>query len=466
MARLFSISQGKISPIKAGRGNPLLDMFHGIIRTTTDFRDDPEGYAEAYAASIWAYRCITAKAYAVGEIELQVKSLDDEWIDSSGNIVEERPTNYANQHPLQRVLDAGAVRLKRNLIYDYNIFGQMWIEPTTDYLFRLNPLTMQIEADEVGIYAYKQYIGGSEFASWHPDELVRVTGYNPVDDVVGLSPMQWVLQEIGIEFNISAFVESFFKNDATPSGLLLTDQSIEDTDYTRIRRWWRKVFKGVDNRFKMGFMDKGFTYQQITPNMADLAIQPLREETRREIAALFGVPPVIALATDAANYAVSAEMHKHFYSGTVRPDLNYIVDELNIQLTPRYGDNIKIVADYSTIDVLQENALEVTQQVQAGFSSGFMSLNEAREKKGLPPLAQDYFYIPGYGMFTEEQLGEARAQPMPAGSPFGLSLVPMDQKDNRPSPSEIQQRLREGSRPTAKFFQPSPRLDFFGNPLE
>lgn len=451
MARLYAIKKGQMTPIKAGRGNPLLDIFHGIVRTTTDFRDDPEGYAEAFAASIWAYRCITAKAQAVGEIELQVKTLDDQWVDHNGNPVEEQPKTAGTQHPLQRLIGAGSIKLKRSLIYDANIFGQMWIEPTIDYLFRLNPLTMQILADESGVYEYQQVIGGRQIATWNVDDLVMISGYNPLNDTMGLSPMRWVLQEVGVEFNITQFVESFFKNDATPAGLLLTDQNLDESDRSRIGRWWKKTFGGTDNKFKMGLMDKGLTYQQLTPNMVDLAIQPLREETRREIAALFGVPPVIALATDAANYAVSSEMHKHFYSGTIVPELNFIVDELNSQLTPKFGSNIKIVADYSTIDVLQENALEITQQAQIGFSSGFMSMNEARELKGLPPIAEDRFYIPGFGLLTEGEFVDAKNQPMAAGSPFGLSLTPIDQ-GTRPSPTAIQEKLKEGSCPASKSY--------------
>jgi HK97 family phage portal protein len=434
----YFIKNGQIIPIKgvSGIGQTPLDRFNGVpARDPAYFDNSPEGLAKAYEASVWSYRCTTARAYAIGGIPLLVKTQDDEYIDRSGNAVDERVSSIADQHILQVFLGAGNTKLLRNTSRDLDIWGRAFWIVTKLGIERLNPMTIEIEADMYGIKQFRQVIMGQVIATWEPDELIYFFDYDPLNDLNGLSLLALSLRSVGVEVNIQEFVKAFFENDATPGGLLTTDQKVQANDVEETRRWWQKLFRGVKKKHSVGIAGSGFKYQAITPPIVDLAIPVLREETRREICAAFGVPPTVALATDAANYATSKEQHIAFYTGTIIPQMDFIVDEINKQLVPLFGEGIKVVPDYTEIDVLQEDKTMVAQRAQLEFTAGFLSMNDAREMVDLPPVddqGNDYYFIQGFGLYKPEELGDAKMQPVPPAPPggggglFGLQMVSLD----------------------------------------
>lgn len=302
----YLLHKGYAHAIKSGRSrtNPLTDWFMGIQHNETDFTASDDGLTKAYLASLWAYRCISLRGKKVSGIPLLVKTSDDQYVDRTGRPVDDMPSRRMNQHILQAFLGTGREKLRRLIEYDMCIWGRAFIETTQRGLVRLNPTTMIIDKDtRNGIEGFRQNINGQTVAQWAPDELVYIYDFDPSDDLAGLSPLAFVLQHIGSEVNVDTFVSSFFANDATPTGLLTTEQPVTKEQVDEITGWWNKLFAGVSNKFKVGIAGSGLKFEQITSDIANLAIPELRLEVRREICAVFGVPMTIAGADEAANYS-------------------------------------------------------------------------------------------------------------------------------------------------------------------
>lgn len=302
----YLLSHGVATPIKSGRShtnNPLTSWFWGWPQPDGRFDASNDGLAKAYLASLWAYRCITLRGKKVASIPLLVKTHDDKFVDSAGRPTDELPPLLVRQHILQRFLGAKHAKLRRLLEYDLCIWGKGFIDPQRSGLMRLNPSTIEIDKNNEGIERYRQILQGACVASWRPDELVYIYDFDPSDDLNGLSPLAFALNSVGAEVNIDAFVTSYFENDATPTGLLTTEQILTDEQITDIKGWWQKLFGGVRNKFKVGIVGQGLKYEQIADSMSNLAIPELRMEVRREVTAAFGVPMTIAGADEASNYA-------------------------------------------------------------------------------------------------------------------------------------------------------------------
>jgi len=394
--------------IKAGgqRTNPMRDWFFGI-NLNADFADFPandEGMTRAYLASLWAYRCIKLRSMRLGAIPLVVKTHDDEWVDREGKPTEERVRSFTQQHILQKMVGQRAARTKRQLESDLCIWGRGILEPTKQGLHRLNPKTIEVVKDEHGVQEFRQFLNGSVVATWEPDELIYIYDYDPDDDLGGVPPMLWALRAAGVEVNVNEFVDAFFENDATPAGILTTDQPMQDPEIERAVKWWEKMFRGVRKKGTVGVVGNGLRFEAIGSNLGDLAITELRLEVRRDVTAAFGVPMTIAQADEAANYSTANEQYKAFYTETIIPELEMICEELNQQLVPHFGNHLTIKPDVSGIKVLHDDAESVANRTSTAFGAGTMTLNETREAMELPPLDHDYIMIPNIGVIRQDDL--------------------------------------------------------------
>lgn len=389
--------------------NPVTSWFQGWTRNYDPqfFEPSDDGLQRAYLASLWAYRCISLRGKRLAAVPLLVKSHDDQYPDRYGMLHDEPVSRKVRQHILQRFVGPGSTRVWRTLEYDMCIWGRGFILPTQRGLFRLNPSTIEVlKSAENGIDGFRQIIAGNTVNEWEPDELIYFYDYDPTDDVGSIAPLAFALSQVGAEVSVSEFVNGFFANDATPAGLLSSDQPLKQQDIDFTMKWWNKLFGGIGNAGKIGIVGGGLKFQQISSSMEDLAIPALRLEIRRDVCAAFGVPMTIALADEAANFATAGQQYVAFYTETILPELDLILDTLNEQLVPRFDrtGSLKIEADTAKIKPLQEDAGELTNRAVAGFGGTVMTFNESRKIQDLSPAADDYINVANVGIIRVDDL--------------------------------------------------------------
>jgi len=375
------------------KGGALFDAFHGITRVTErELGASKADLARAYASAVWAYRCIKLRADAAAGVPLVLKDRDGSPIYS---------------HPLLSLLAENRLSdLLRATEAAYNIFGlAYWLKTfrgeagggdarqPVRWLTWLNPQTIEAEVEsKQGVVGYRQSLGG-ETQHYAPGEVMVFRNFNPLDDLGGLSPLSVALSEVNAELNASRFVAAFFANDARPAGLLTTEQPLVETEAERVRTWWQRLFRGASNKWKTGIVGGGLRWQAITFPPQELALRDLREEDRRAICAVFGVPSALAGAWEAATYATAREQKASFYEDTIIPQLGYIAGVLNTSLVPHYPDLVAKDAalsfDIDSIEALGESATEKAERLAMLFGTGVITRNEVRSEMGLPPVVDE-----------------------------------------------------------------------------
>jgi SPP1 gp7 family putative phage head morphogenesis protein len=305
----YFLGGGIAQAIKSGSprtNNPLTQWFYGYAQQDPALFDaSDDGLLRAYLASLWAYKCISLRGRKVSEIPLTVKTINNEFIDRDGRVVEEPVTSIVRQHILQRLIGQGSDRVRRNIEYDMCIWGRAFAVPTSGpALMRLNPSTMIVDKDSTsGIKKFRQVIAGAPTGEWEPDQVVYLYDFDPTDDLGGVPPLLFALRSIGAEVSTSEYFAAYFKNGAIPAGLLTTEQPLDDGESQRVAKWWERLFGGNKNRHKVGVIGSGIKFEQLSDDVGNLALPDLRLEIRREVTAAFGVPMTIAGADEAANYS-------------------------------------------------------------------------------------------------------------------------------------------------------------------
>jgi HK97 family phage portal protein/2'-5' RNA ligase len=389
--------------------------FHGIsTQPSYEFSATDNGYEKAWAASVWAKRCIEILANAF--MALPVRCIDNR----TGDTLEDN-------HPFAQLFNWRSQKLRWITETHYQIYGRAFWKPYIEKrrlcYMTLNPVTIEVLRNRYGVHGFIQRIMGAVTGEFTADELVYFYSYDPEDDLAGLPAIAWILRTIGVDISTEQFAKTFFENDATPGGLLTTDQKLQIPDQERLTAMWNKQHKGTKNKHRTAVMGDGVNYQILTPAMKDLAQDILDEKTKRRIAAAFGVPPTIALMDDSANFATAKESHIVLYTETVIPNATLRFDTINKDVAPAYGD-VRVEVAKDQIEVLQEDRVEITTRSTQGFINGVRSWNEARELEGLPAAEIDYFLLPGIGMVKRTDL-EAGILPQPAmpANPFQLPAL-------------------------------------------
>lgn len=335
---------------------------------------------ELYKQSVWANRCVNVKASALAGIKWGFFGIEDDKLEDE----KEKPN-------LARVLleaseEENLFDILRGTCSDLDIFGKSFWEKqgegkTIVGINRVNAGTMKpiIKKGTGEIVGFKQEANGVK-KTFDREEIVYFHEYNPSNDLIGISRLEVGRYAIMTEIKANEYLAAFFANGAIPAALLTTEQTMNDVDFDRVQRWWNRKFRGNRNQHKVAFADKGLKLNQLGYNNAELALKEVREEARRDICAVLGVPPALAGAWEAANYAASREQRLSFYTEEIIPRAEYMAGVINAELIAQIDPKLKLAWKYTELDIMQPDMVAERNSIANLVAQGVITpLAGARE---------------------------------------------------------------------------------------
>lgn len=333
--------------------------------------------ATRYLKSPTAFTCVQMRARALSAIEWDV-------------FAGENPV--PDNHPLKKLLrevnhSMNWVDLVRATEADMLIHGKAyWLKlgegNRTYYIQRLSPPDITVKTGSDGIIGYEQKVGSGKPAFFERDQVMYFHDYSPIDEYMSVAPMDVAADAIDMEIQSSQYINAFFSNSAIPPLILTTENKLVDADYNRIQAWIRKTFGGVKNQHKVGIMGSGLKAQVIGYPLKDLAMQEVRAEARRDICAALSVPPAIAGAWEAANYATATEQHRSLYEDTIIPRASYLAAVINAELVPEFGSNLEFIWKTDELPIMQADANLEAQRLTMLVNAGIIRPDVAAIEAG------------------------------------------------------------------------------------
>ena len=125
---------------------------------------------------------------------------------------------------------------------------------------------------------------------------------------------------------------------------------------------------------------------------------------------------ILGGASDNIHYTHDMEaLNEVIFNNAIRPHVNRLKDGLQSYLQRIFKDpDLVISVDYSNIPEIHRAVLKHHEVARTLNVSGIMSLNEARDVLGLPPITEEYAdkhflpqYLIGSNFVTIEELDEA-----------------------------------------------------------
>lgn len=239
---------------------------------------------------------------------------------------------------------------------------------------------------------YQVFYDGRSF-SVLAEDMIHVPGFG-FDGVRGESVITHAAkQALGITLAANQFTGDFFRKGAVPSlvvqfpagsGPKTADKQQEFKNYLR------EKYGGNGNRGEPLVLTDGAEIGKVSVSMQDAQLLEMCKFQVTEIARACGVPPpMIGDTAVGNNLGTGVEQAALWFTKfTVGGLLKKLTQELNRKLIPR-SRVVYVVADTTalTLGDSRTEAEVIARQLGGNGSQGYMSINEVRRRKFMPPIA-------------------------------------------------------------------------------
>jgi HK97 family phage portal protein len=207
----------------------------------------------------------------------------------------------------------------------------------------------------------------------------------------GLDPAVVGREALGLSQVIEASHARLHANAARPSGVLQSEQKLDQTLVDRLRAQWREIYQGSDKTGEVAVLSGGLKWAQLSMTGVDAEHLDTRKHQIEEIARLLGIFPImLGHAGDQSPTFASAsaflEAHVRF---TLQPWIKAIILAIQTQLLTADERKEGYFIFIDTAELLRGSLAERTAYYKAALgtssSPGWLNPNEVREDDGWNP---------------------------------------------------------------------------------
>jgi len=316
--------------------------------------------------------------------------------------------------------------------------------------------------DEQGMPTKYEYtVDQAKRVSYDLTEICHARIYNCNDPFYGRSRIEPAHSELLTTHYARQYNKNFFKNDATPGGMIFPKEpgSVDAEEAKRLMKEWRATY-GADNKFAVGMMTFPAQFQAFTPPLKDLAFLDLLKLDREQLLAVLGTPPALAGIYEYANYANSDIQKKLFWENAVLPILAVIEAAFNRQIMHRFYDRDHVYKhDLTGVQALQEDEKVRAETDAILVRANIVTVNEVRAERDLDPVEWGDEPISPMGMLQldgetpkPEDQGGGKAEPGLAVPSYHHKVSSPDYNQWKAFDGEVTRHEIAFSRIMVKFF--------------
>ncbi|MBY0501462.1 MAG: phage portal protein [Alphaproteobacteria bacterium] len=372
---------------KASATTPLLvtGSAHQPLWTPRQYESLAE---EGYQKNIIVYRCVSLIARGIGSVSWKLYKGD----------------SRLDTHPLLTLLyhpnpQQGLSRFMEALTAYFLLAGNVYIEAVIPErepleLYLLRPDRVRIVPGSTGIpEAFDYTLGGrSVRIPVEPvngrSRILHIKSFNPLHDWYGMSPIEAAAHAIDQHNAVAGHNLSLLQNGGRPSGALLFKsdsgyESLTDEQRHRLRDDIRAVYEGMQNAGRIMVIEGDFEWKEMGLSPKDLDFIEGKYLSAREIAQVYGVPPMLVGVPGDATFANYKEARYHLWEDTILPHLEMIKGELTKWLGTFFEEGLYLDYDTDSIPALAPKRETLWSKLE---KASFLTVNEKRALIGYSPI--------------------------------------------------------------------------------
>ena len=111
------------------------------------------------------------------------------------------------------------------------------------------------------------------------------------DGLVGYSPIKFHRDTMALSVSEQEYRSAFFKNDASPGGILMHPNTLSESAQKRLLKQWEERHQGLGNKNRVAIFEEGMTWQAVGAPAKDMEYVEGKKLQKMEIASIFRVRP-------------------------------------------------------------------------------------------------------------------------------------------------------------------------------
>lgn len=202
------------------------------------------------------------------------------------------------------------------------------------------------------------------------------------DGLVGLSPISYQREVIGIAMQLRKHEARIFKNGAQFSGILRHPQLMSDEAYARLINSFDEKYSGVDNWEKTVLLEEGTEYVKAGMSSRDAQFIESMKYNRTEIASIYRVAPHLIGDLERATHSNIEQQSLEHVQFTMAPWFVRIEQRAAKTLLPE-ADRKTHYVEFLVDSLLRGDQKSRYEAHHWALTDGWMNRNEVREKENL-----------------------------------------------------------------------------------
>ena len=171
------------------------------------------------------------------------------------------------------------------------------------------------------------------------ESVIQFKHFNPYDPIRGLAPLAAAMTVASGGYKALQYQESFFENNAIPSGILAPKgegQIIQAEAMLRLRDEWEARHMGTGKHGRVGALNAQVEFIEMGQNSKDMGFEGWLDAASEFILMVFKVPPSVAGLQKDANYNAAVQQAKQFWFNHL-PLVHYFERRVLHRLCKQYG---------------------------------------------------------------------------------------------------------------------------------
>lgn len=262
-----------------------------------------------------------------------------------------------------------------------------WIERDNGEVVAIWPLhpdrvTVEVEDREL-IYKYQNPDGPEK--TYRMDEILHIRGLSS-DGIIGYSPLALLRDSFGHAKAIADYSANYFKNDASPGGILSTPHSLSPTAAANLKQSWSAGYQGSGNKHKVAVLDNDLKWQSVGVSPQDSQLIESQKFSVVEIARACRVPLNLVMDYERSTYSNVTEQNRSFLTHTLQPWLERIEQALAKSLLTE-SEKGKYFMEHLTHNFLRANTKERYEAYKVALEARFMTVDEIRRLENMNSIS-------------------------------------------------------------------------------
>jgi len=244
------------------------------------------------------------------------------------------------------------------------------------------------------ITGYKYNIGNGKTIPLGLDDVIFLKQPNPANPFRGIGTLEMARVTVDVDNYSEEWNKTFYKNSAHPDSVLKVKVGqMDEQQRELLKKSLKKNYESLKNAHKTMVLFGDMEFEKMSSTQKDMDFLEQQKFSRDKILGIFRVPKAILSQTDGVNYASAKAAYYIFTRFTIKAKMERLVQQLNEFLLPQFSGTEKMFFDFVS-PVPEDEELNIKKH-ESALKSGWMTINEVRNKEGLPEIDNgDIIYQP------------------------------------------------------------------------